>query len=495
MVLNIVNNPFHYEMEKLCMVFFPEKNIRVVKEEPYCFCDDETVTVSVQEEDNAVIHTVLYTNRLNSLTVKNSQNSECPSELCAAQLLYKTLKEVTGKVPGWGVLTGIRTSKLMNRLIREQGKAEAEKYFIDSFYVSPQKTNLTMHVAETEQKIMNRSKEDSFSLYVSIPFCPTRCAYCSFVSSAVNKASTKNIIPEYFEKLLGEIRFTAEKADGAGIKMLSAYIGGGTPSILTASQIDLLLKTINSSFDMSNCEEFTFEAGRPDTIDREKLSAVLENGINRISINPQTMSDTVLKTIGRSHTARQVYEAFDLARSLGFHNINMDLIAGLPGDTKEGFKDSLCQLITMNPESITVHTLSYKRSSDLDFSTGLFEKGQDTAEMVDTAAEILYNSGYIPYYMYRQTKSLGNLENVGWCKPGYEGLYNVYMMEECHSILACGAGAVTKLKSPESTDLKRIFNFKYPYEYIDRYNDLLERKEAITNFYARRENGRKETLY
>ena len=237
-------------------------------------------------------------------------------------------------------------------------------------------------------------------------------------------------------------------------------------------------------------KEITFEAGRADTITKEKLEILKKYGISRISINPQTMSDDVLKAVGRNHSVQQVYDAYSAARDIGFRNINMDLIAGLPSDTPSGFEDSVKKLVDLSPESITVHTLSYKRSSDLSFDGGMFAHTKDTALMVDTASKILYDNGYVPYYMYRQTKSVGNLENVGWCKPGFESLYNIYMMEECHTILACGAGAVTKLKDPYGPELERVFNFKYPYEYNDRFEELLARKEALTEFYARRTHGR-----
>ncbi len=525
MVLAVINNPFHYEMEKLTMAFFPENKIRVEKIgtlEAVRSLDKLGASNEFSKlfpNDTEVITVILYSDipaekelgkgvkhKLIEILVQfESEESDDflaeaetvladmpieDMELVAARLLYKILSRVTGVEPSWGVLTGVRPSKLMHKLMTEMGEDGAKSYFTDSLLVTPEKTELAISVAKAEQKIMMESKPDSFSLYVSIPFCPGRCSYCSFVSSAVNTPSAKKLIPVYFENLLTEIRRSGELARGTGIQMLSAYVGGGTPSILTAEQIDTLLRTVYSSFDMSQCREFTFEAGRPDTITAEKLSAIMDNGIDRISINPQTMSDDVLAAVGRQHSVQQVYDAYSAARSLGFSNINMDLIAGLPTDTPSGFEDSVRKIVDLSPESITVHTLAYKRSSDLNFDDGLFAHGKDTALMVDKASEILYDNGYIPYYMYRQTKSVGNLENVGWCKPGYESLYNIFMMEECHTILACGAGAVTKLKDPYGPELERIFNFKYPYEYNDRFEELLARKEALTNFYARRTHGR-----
>lgn len=525
MVLAVINNPFHYEMEKLTMAFFPESKIRVEKmgtleavrrlekigasnEFSKLFPNDtEVVTVILYSDISAekelgkdVKHKLIeilaqYESAESDLFIAETKtvSADMPvedMELIAARLLYKVLSRVTGLSLGWGVLTGVRPSKLMHKLMTEMGEDGATDYFKDRLLVTPKKTELALSVAKAEQKIMSESNPDSFSFYVSIPFCPGRCSYCSFVSSAVNTPSAKKLIPTYFENLLTEIKKSGELAENSDIHLLSAYVGGGTPSILDADQIDMLLKTVYDSFDMSYCREFTFEAGRPDTITEAKLSAIMDNGIDRISINPQTMSDDVLAKVGRHHSARQVYDAFSAARLIGFNNINMDLIAGLPSDTLSGFEDSVKKLVDLSPESITVHTLAYKRSADLNFDDGLFAHGKETALMVDKASEILYDNGYIPYYMYRQTKSVGNLENVGWCKPGFESLYNIYMMEECHTILACGAGAVTKLKDPYGSELERIFNFKYPYEYNDRFEELLARKEVLTDFYARRTHGR-----
>lgn len=521
MVLAVINNPFHYEMEKLTMAFFPETKFRVERigtleavrrfgkigasnEFSKLFPNDtEVITVMLYSDISAEKETgrnakhklieilVQFESTESDEFLAEAESVPCDMpienmELVAARLLYRVLSKATGVEPSWGVLTGVRPSKLMHKLMTEMGDEGAKSYFTDSLLVTPKKTELAMSVAKAEQKIMAESKPDSFSFYVSIPFCPGRCSYCSFVSSAVNTPSAQKLIPVYFENLLAEIKRSGELAREAGIQMLSAYVGGGTPSILTAEQIDTLLQTVYASFDMSHCREFTFEAGRPDTITAEKLSAIMDNGIDRISINPQTMSDDVLSAVGRHHSVQQVYDAYSAARSLGFRNINMDLIAGLPSDTPSGFEDSVRKIVDLSPESITVHTLSYKRSSDLSFDDGMFAHTKDTALMVDKASEILYDNGYIPYYMYRQTKSVGNLENVGWCKPGYESIYNIYMMEECHTILACGAGAVTKLKDPYGLKLERIFNFKYPYEYNDRFEELLARKEALRDFYARR---------
>ena len=493
MVLNITGQDFAYELEKLSASFFPEEHIYVIingktKDGTDAEIRNDTHNVSVVTSDNKV--TVSYNNEIkmeetgdfNNLSLAESSDS---LELHAACLLYKVLCKATGLDLGWGILTGIRPSKLLIRMMNEKGEEEGIDYFKNCFLVSDKKTTLAKNVASAEEEIMRTSKPDSFSLYISIPFCPTRCSYCSFVSSAVNKDSAKKIIEPYFENPITEIKYTADIAKKSGIKMLSAYVGGGTPSTLSAEQISRLLTTVRDNFDMTDCSEFTFEAGRPDTITEDKLRALIDGGIDRISINPQTMSDEVLTAVGRNHTSDDVIDIYNLARKVGFKNINMDLIAGLPGDNYDGFKESLSKVISLDPECITVHSLAYKRSSDLSYEDGLFSATRNTSLMIDYANDALYESGYFPYYMYRQAKSVGNLENVGWCKPGFESKYNIYMMEECHTILSCGAGAVTKLRDPYGTSIERIFNFKYPFEYNDRFSEQLERKKAVLDFYGR----------
>lgn len=349
--------------------------------------------------------------------------------------------------------------------------------------VSEAKTELARITSGNEARVISKSLCNGFSLYISIPFCPTRCSYCSFVSQSVEKA--KKLVPEYVRLLVKEIEHTGELSAKAGLVLQTVYIGGGTPTTLSAQQLDEVIKAVYKSFDTSSLLEFTVEAGRPDTITIEKLLTLKNNNIDRISINPQTFNDGVLEEIGRKHTARQAYDAMVLAKETGFKNINMDLIAGLPTDTADSFNKTLDTCFELDPESITVHTLSIKRASNLVY-TGQAEynsEGRLVSEMVDTATERLFEKGYIPYYLYRQSRMLGNLENTGWSKSGCEGLYNVYIMDETHSILACGAGGVTKLKQPGGDYIERIFNYKFPYEYITGFDEMLKRKERILTFY------------
>lgn len=406
------------------------------------------------------------------------------NELVSAQLLYKLLCDFTGLTQPWGILTGVRPVKLLRRLAEESSEEQAVKKFEKDFFVSNEKIALSRETEHNERKILELSKPESFSLYVGIPFCPSRCSYCSFVMASIERA--EKLIEPYTKLLCEEIKRTAEIANKLGLRLETVYFGGGTPTTLSAEQLDTVLRTVNKSFDMSTCREFTVEAGRPDTIDIAKLFALKENKVDRISINPQTVNDEVLKTIGRKHTAQQFFDAFELARKCGFDNINTDLIAGLPTDTPESFKNSLDSIVRLNAECITVHTLCMKRASRLTTEgvTLDLQQARDAREMLAYTQNILGQNEYIPYYMYRQSRMVGNLENVGWSKKGFESLYNVYVMDETHTILACGSGGVTKLKRNNPDYLERIFNFKYPYEYIDRFDELIQRKSGIMQFYG-----------
>ena len=471
MNLYIHNHKYHYEMENLTRAFYFADEVRVIHEyeapgEPYILTSvDDCVSVEVKTDG---FHEQL------------SAPLGDDDELTMARLLYALLSKATGRELPWGILTGVRPIKLFSSLAEKDGEEEAERYFCDALLVSAEKTALAKQVASNQSAIIARSGKRSFSLYVSIPFCPTRCSYCSFVSQSIEKA--KKLIDGYLPLLLSELRCTADLAKQLRLRLESVYIGGGTPTTLSAEQLDLLLSEIEADFDLSDCAEFTVEAGRPDTVTREKLLTLKKHPVTRISINPQTFNDSVLEAIGRKHTSQQTLDAFYLARELGFDNINMDLIAGLTSDTPESFRNTLSTVRALDPESVTVHTLAVKRSARLNASDAQREHGY-TAQMLADATRELTCGGWEPYYLYRQSKMLSNLENVGWAKPGYFSPYNVYIMEETHSILACGAGAVTKLRDTASNYLERIFNFKFPYEYISRFDELIARKERVVSFY------------
>lgn len=486
MVLIVDGHKFQYEMENLCRVFFPNEHIEVTSDTTGDIDEKLVVTTSLKEINIEEIELFVSfqkaeKNGTRSEIIRKDINTDL--ELKMADMLFNLLCNATNYTPKWGILTGVRPSKLMTKLIEEMGEEKAKEYFENSLKVSPQKTNLAFEVSKLEEKIIEKSKPNSFSLYVSIPFCPSRCSYCSFVSHSITSPTAKKLLPEYFDLLCEEIRETSKMSKEIGLNLETIYIGGGTPSILSADQIDKLLSVICFNFDITNLREFTFEAGRPDTIDAEKLEIIKKYPVTRISINPQTFSDDVLKEIGRNHSAQRTIEIYNLAREIGFTNINMDIIAGLPTDTLQSFENTLNTLLDLSPSNITVHTLALKRSSNLNNDIATSNNGKLACDMVDLAAEMLSKNDYLPYYMYRQSKSVGNLENVGWCKEGFEGYYNIYMMEECHTVLAVGAGAVIKLKSPSNNYIERIFNFKYPYEYNTRFETILERKQEIYKFY------------
>ena len=319
------------------------------------------------------------------------------------------------------------------------------------------------------------------SLYIGIPFCPTRCAYCSFVSADVGRAL--KLVDPYVEALLEEVRRTGQVLEQAGLRVRTLYVGGGTPTTLSASQLDRLLAAAEAHLPLAGCREMTVEAGRPDTITREKLEVLREHGIERISINPQTMSDQVLQAIGRRHTARDIREAFCTAREVGFACINMDLIAGLPQDSVEGFRDSLEEVLALRPENITVHTLAMKKGSRLMEEGGALPSSEETGRMVNLSLEALEGAGYRPYYLYRQKYMSGGLENVSWCLPGTENHYNIIMMEELQSVLSLGAGGVTKLVDRSSGRIVRLTNPKYPHDYLAMSAKVLEQKDEILRFY------------
>jgi oxygen-independent coproporphyrinogen-3 oxidase len=323
-------------------------------------------------------------------------------------------------------------------------------------------------------------KPEEVSLYVGIPFCPSRCAYCSFISAAVGSAL--KLVEPYLDALFLEIDATGEAARRAGLAVKSVYIGGGTPTTLSAQQLSALMKKLRAAFDLSRCVEFTVEAGRPDTITREKLAAIAANGGDRVSVNPQSMDDEVLRAMGRAHTAAEILTAYELVRASGVSCVNMDLIAGLPKDTAGGFRCSLDTVLALSPENITVHTLALKKGSRLMEEGGQLPDDKAVAAMLDYAHLALREAGYRPYYLYRQKFMSGSFENVGWCKPGFESIYNICMMEELHTILSLGAGGVTKLVDAENGRIVRLNNPKYPQEYIRDREKMIAEKENILSF-------------
>lgn len=471
------------ELERLSRLFFPDEQIRTITGEDTRDClhadiavDESGAAAVLTDGSDEFTHSIAFT--------EAELGDDVLKELAIARALYIPLCSMTGYTPPWGMLTGVRPVKLMRMLAEKSGAESAKKAFAEVYGCSDSKIKLCEDTMRGEQPILKASRPESFSLYISIPFCTTRCSYCSFVSQSVEKAAY--LIDDYVEALIREIEATARTASELGLRLETVYMGGGTPTTLEPHQLARILGAVNSRFDMSGVREFTVEAGRPDTVTREKLEEIKKAGVQRISINPQTLDDNVLHAIGRRHTVAQVYDAMDIARSVGFKAINMDLIAGLTNDTPEGFSKTLDGIFSLAPENITVHTLSMKRASNLVIGGEKVTSDRLTAEkMLSECAARLPAEGYHPYYLYRQTRMLGNLENVGWSTEGCDGLYNVYIMDETHTILAVGAGAVSKLRQPGVNNIERIYNFKFPYEYLSRFDTMLERKRGVIDFYEK----------
>lgn len=393
-------------------------------------------------------------------------------------LLYGALSRLTGITLPWGALTGIRPVKIVNALLEKGESLSAVADKMQDFYkLSPEKTRLAIDVAVNERKYLTIG-ENSVSIYIGIPFCTSRCLYCSFPSVSTERYG--NCISDYLKALEKEVQWTAVWLNRNGMLLDAVYIGGGTPTALPENEFSRLLCDIVPILPMETVREYTVEAGRPDTITREKLRCMKDAGVSRISVNPQTMQDKTLVKIGRSHTARQFIEAFQMARDEGFHNINCDLIAGLPDETLSDFESTFGQIRELNPESITVHTMSLKRASRLNEEKEHFTATPDdvVAAMVDLAAIRAGEMGLLPYYLYRQKNILANLENVGYARPGFEGIYNILIMEEIQTILALGAGATSKVVYPDNR-IERIFNVKSVEHYIQRIDEMLERKAAL----------------
>ncbi len=481
MILFISHDFFHYEAGNLVRLFFPYDDLKVVQiGEDGDFTDNDRVTASIDGDD--YICTIERNGK--KLTKKRTLTDHSDEEYNITSTIFLAFSEFCGYMPKWGMLTGIHPVKLFADYKKKLGEDEAVKLFENRFLVSEEKTEFLRKISRVQSPIVDGIEENDFSLYISIPFCPTRCAYCSFVSQSIEKQ--KKLIEPYVEKLLEEIEYTAKVTKETGLRLISAYMGGGTPTTLNAEQLRRVITKVYACFDMSACTEFTVEAGRPDTIDREKLETLLDLGITRISINPQTLQDNVLENIGRKHSAQDVVDAYHLAREVGMDNINMDLIAGLQGDTFESFVDTLEKVIKLAPENVTVHSLALKRSAKIfheEKTRDYHGKGNIADEMIDYSVKRLTEEGYEPYYLYRQSRMIGNLENTGWAKKGTACPYNVYTMDESQTVVACGAGGVSKIKDPYSDRLERIFNFKYSYDYLDRFDEIIKRKDGVKELY------------
>ena len=476
-----LNQPeFEYDIHSLIKAFFPEENVSVTAEEKrydeeisgYMEIDYKQDSIHMewkQEKEGESL-------QADDISVDFSDRKETKNQL--KQGLYQLLSALTGKKLPWGTLTGIRPTKIPMKLLEEgKSKDDIKTYMEDTYFASEEKIDLSIEIAERELEILKKiDYENGYSLYIGIPFCPTTCLYCSFTSFPL--VSWKQKVDRYLDALEKELDYVAVKF--AGKHLNSIYIGGGTPTTLEPYQLDRLIRKIRCSFDLSDCQEFTVEAGRPDSITREKLETLKKWDITRISINPQTMKDETLKIIGRRHTVAQTVESFELARELGFDDINMDLIMGLPEESLEDVKATLEQVKALRPDNLTVHSLALKRAARLNMFKEDYKdyKMVNTTEHMNLTAEYAKEMGLEPYYLYRQKSMAGNLENVGYASPGKAGIYNILIMEEKQTIVACGAGTVTKRVYGDGR-IDRCDNVKDVKLYMEKINEMIRRKQQL----------------
>ena len=477
MKLRLIGHEDRYAVEQLQLALFP---LEPMENTDASFTDDGAVS-KLSRSGTWLTATAKITK--NGLTATAAKRLKAADETVRArrqilqQSYYLAAIQLLEKAPAWGALSGVRPTKLTTACMLSGGtEKDARKLMENTYFVSPERSQLAVDCSRATVAAANLLRPSDVSLYVGIPFCPTRCAYCSFVSRTIGKRT--ELLDPYLQALMAEIRHTGKLLANSGRKVRTLYIGGGTPTTLTTAQMTQLLSCIRENVDLSECLEFTVEGGRPDTLDAEKLSAIAAGGADRMSINPQTMRDTVLKACGRRHSAADVVTSYNQAVSAGYKAINMDLIAGLPQDDFDGFRKSLDEVIALDPANITVHTLAIKKGADLYEKREGLSSDVDVARMVDYSSQALTQAGYIPYYLYRQKYMSGSFENVGWCKPGFECLYNIYMMEELHTIISVGGGGMNKVNLPDGT-LKRFHNPKFPEQYIEMIDDVLRQKDEL----------------
>ncbi len=458
MPIIMIGHSFKYETEATLKLFF--NTARFSFSSDIAEASGSSYVLTEAAEDGTVTVCVCLDGVREEKTAKLPPDAEKKDfEYTICRLLFGLLVNRTGITPPWGLLTGIRPVKKVIDLIR-QGKSEEKIYsqLGERYLAAPKKLKLAYDTAVNQLPILDRIDSSAVSLYVSIPFCPTRCSYCSFVSR--------------------ELEIVGRIVKDTDTKIDTIYFGGGTPTSVSTEELRTIMEAVERNFDLDKVREYSVEAGRPDTITEEKLRVIKALGAGRISVNPQTLNDEVLKVIGRKHSGEDAVKAFELARKVGFQNINTDLIAGLPTESADSFRNTLDRMIELDPESITVHTLTIKRSASL-FETGSENSSNPAAEMVDYSIPTLMSQGYLPYYMYRQKNTVDNLENVGYAKKGFESYYNIFIMDETQTILGAGCAASTKLVYPDGK-ISRIHNYKFPYEYIRSFDKLMEKKEEVT---------------
>ncbi|SHH14007.1 coproporphyrinogen dehydrogenase HemZ [Tepidibacter thalassicus] len=476
------NHNYKYEVGELLKLFTTQ----------FKFVDDDLNKdkILINEliiEDNLIIsNTYIYENnnlkiRLEEKDVMSSLDEKIlkrESKIVIKRSIFKVLKKIYKSFVPWGILTGIRPTKIVHELLDEnKNKEEIDNILKVKYLMDKSKIDLAYNIAKVEREFIYPLNENKIALYVSIPFCPTRCVYCSFPSNTLKQWG--HLKSDYLNALIKEI-----KGVGALIKKLnkeieSVYIGGGTPTTLDEKELDILMDSLYQNFDLNNIKEFTVEAGRPDTITKEKLKVLKYAKVSRISINPQTMNESTLIEIGRSHKVEDIVKCFNMARNLGFDNINMDIILGLLKETPSMVENTLKEISKLSPESLTVHTMAIKRASKLKENIQEYEFSQymDMVKMIDISMDYAQRMGLNPYYMYRQKHMLGNLENIGYSKRGFECIYNIQIMEEKQSIFALGAGAISKIVYLDENRIERVPNVKNLEHYIKRVDEMIQKKE------------------
>ena len=486
MRLYLRGHEYRYAVEQMLLTLYPAERPEYPDGKP----EGERIELSLHRAGERVTASCLLVKNgrttrggawapLEKLTDPLTEDRVC--QRLVKNALYRAALRAGHDRPVWGALTGVRPGKLLCALLRQTDEETALSRFIEEYDVSPERAALCLDTARQTLRAAGSLTRRDVCLYVGIPFCPTRCAYCSFVSQSVEKSMA--LMEPFLDALFLEIAATAEQVRLLGLRPVSIYMGGGTPTTLSAQQLERLCAELARQFDLSALREYTVEAGRPDTITAEKLRVLRAHGVDRVSVNPQTMRDEVLEAIGRRHSAADIVAALETVRAVGGFAVNMDLIAGLPRDSFDGFAETLERVLALAPENITVHTLSMKKGSRLTLEGGELPLAEDVGRMLDLSGAKLRAAGYAPYYLYRQKFMSGGFENVGWAKPGTANLYNICIMEELCSILAMGAGGSSKLVRTDGGRNTRLMAPKYPLEYCNAIDRTCRSKEQIREFY------------
>ncbi len=479
MILNINGDISRYYAESLTLLFFPGSKF---PEDSSLDTDKITVNMFAELRDETAYGEVSISDEEGNksfgsytvpVNVAEGKSVEMLLKIASGGAMLAAGSDYTGVLPPWGMLTGVRPAKMAADLINKGlTEDEAERSLCDIFLCRPEKAKLAVMTAQTESVYITENARNECSVYIAIPFCPSKCSYCSFVSFTSERLLS--LIPEYLKALIADISNVFDLIRRNGLRVSTVYIGGGTPTVLNTAQLEVLLGTVFSCTDVSLLDEFTLEAGRPDTITEDKLRVAAAYGVTRISVNTQTLNDNILADIGRAHNSDDFFKAYSIAEKSGIRDINVDLIAGLPGESFESFKNSLDRVCELSPTNITVHTFYAKRAAEVVKKNKEIYRLADieTCASVDYSQKKLISCGYSPYYMYRQKNTVANLENVGYSKPGHEGIYNIMMMDEIHTVFGAGASAMTKLVSRKAEDMKiiRICEPKYPYEFLNDHD-------------------------